>query len=81
MPLKFANNLWGPLEIPLINCKVKLTYNQIKYCVLSVCGNDNGNADANNIFSIEDKVICSYCHFFCKDNQKLSKLCSKRFER
>ena len=51
--------------MPLINCKVELKLKWTKYCVLSAAGNDNTNADPNNIIF----------------TQKLSKLLSKRFER
>ena len=51
--------------------------------VLSAAGADNANADSNNIiFTIKDtKLYVSVVTLSAKDNQKLSKLLSKRFER
>ena len=52
---------------------------------LSVFGNENDNADAdsnNIIFTIKDKrLYVSVITLSAKDNQKLSKLLSKGFER
>ena len=51
---------------------------------MSAAGADNVNADANNlIFTIKEAILCSYRHFIlsAKENQKLSKLLSKGFER
>ena len=85
MPLKYLSNLWRSLEIPLINCKVELKLNSRKYYVLSPNGNDtaNANANANNIiFTIKDtKLYVLLVTLSAKDNQKLSKVLSKRFER
>ena len=51
--------------------------------VLSAAGADNENADSNNIiFTIKDtKLYVSVVTLSAKDNQKLSKLLSKGFER
>ena len=35
VPLKFLNNFWESLEIPLINCKIYLELNWNKNCVMS----------------------------------------------
>ena len=68
----------------LINCKVELKLRWIKHHVLAVAGVENDDTNSNNtIFTIKD--ICSCSHFIntlsTKDNQKLSKLLSKRSER
>ena len=58
--LKYLNNFWRLLEMPLINCKVELKLRLSKRCVLSVAGTDNanGNNDNNNIiFTIKDKIV------------------------
>ena len=83
MPLKYLSNLWRSLEIPLINCKVELKLNSRKHYALSANGNDTANANANNIiFTIKDtKLYVLLVTLSAKDNQKLSKVLSKRFER
>ena len=86
MPYKYLSNFWRSLELPLINCKVKLKLKWIKYCVLSAPGNENvitDNDNANNtIFTIRDTKLCiPVVTFSARGNQKLSKLFSKRFER
>ena len=35
VPLKYLNNFWKSLEIPLINCKIHLELNWTKNCVIS----------------------------------------------
>ena len=39
VPLKYMNNFWRLLEMPLINCKVHLELNWIEDCILSSAGN------------------------------------------
>ena len=68
--------------MPLINCKVELNCRWTKHCVLSVAGTDNANgnnADSNIIFAIKDTKL--FVPLSVRDNQKLSKLLSKGFER
>ena len=69
--------------MPLISSKVELKLKWTKYCVLSGAGGDNANASSNNIiFTIKDtKLYVSVVTLSGKDNQKLSKLLSKGFER
>ena len=75
--------------MPLINCNVELKLKWTKYCVLSAAGNDNvngnGNDDVNGnniIFTIKDtKLYVPIITLSARDNQKLSKLLSKGFER
>ena len=71
-----------------INCKVDLKLKWTKYCVLSAAGNDNVNNDDNDnnsnniIFTIKDtKLYVLVVTLSARDNQKLSKLLSKGFER
>ena len=47
VPLKYLSNFFRSLEMPLINCKIKLNLTWKKECVLST---DNGNA----VFIIND---------------------------
>ena len=64
--------------MPLSNCKVELKLKCTKHCFLTVLDNNNTNANDNNIaFTIEDLVVT----LSAKDNEKLSKLLSKGFER
>ena len=51
MPLKYLSNFWKSVEMPLIHCKVELKLKWTKYCILSAAGNDNTNANPNNIIS------------------------------
>ena len=39
VPLKYLSNFWRSLEMPLINCKVRLELNWIEDCILSSAGN------------------------------------------
>ena len=54
-----------------------------KYCVLSANGPDNNVASSKNvIYTIKDtKLSTPVVNLLAKDNQKLSKLLSKGFER
>ena len=72
--------------MPLINCRIQLKLKWTKYCVLCVAGNENNineDINANNmIFTIKDlKLYIHVVTLSAKDNQKLSKLLSKWFER
>ena len=82
VPLKYISDFWRLLEMPLINCKVELKLKLTKYCVFSAAGaNVNGNDD-DNIFTIKDtKLYVPVLTLSARDNQKLSKLLSKGFER
>ena len=68
--------------MPLINCKVELTFKWAKHCVLASGGAENADANSDIIVTIKDAtqhvlvVLLS-----AKDNQKLSKRLSKQFER
>ena len=83
VPLKYLNNFWRSLEMPLIICKVELKLEWTKYCVLSAVDNDNTNTNPNNIiFTIKDtKLYVPAVTLSARDNQKLSKVLSKGFER
>ena len=78
MPLKYLRNFWRSVEMPLVNCKVELKVKWAKYCFLSAAGNGNTNANPNNIISLSKTWNSTLS---AKDNQKLSKLLSKRFEK
>ena len=83
VPLKYLSNFWVSLEMPLINCKVKLKLKWTRYSVLSAASTDSTNANSNNItFTIKDtKLYVPVITLLARDNQKLLKLLSKGFER
>ena len=59
-PLKYLNNFWRSLVVPLSNCKVELKLRCSDYWVLSVAGTDSAidNNDNNNIiFTIKDTKL------------------------
>ena len=60
-----------------------LIHNWTKYCVLSSAGADNPAANLDDIiFTIKDKELyVPVVTLSARDNQKLSKLLSKGFER
>ena len=67
----------------LINCKVELKLKWTKHCVLAATDNDNINDNPNSfIFTMKDtKLHVPTVTLSANDNQKLSKVLSKRFER
>ena len=67
----------------LINCKVEQKLRCIKNCVLACVGVENVDTNSNNfIFTISNtKLYVPEVTLSAKDNQKLSKLLSKEFER
>ena len=68
--------------MPLINCKNELKLKWTNYCVLSATDVDNANGKSNIIFTMKDtKLYVSVITSSARDNQKLSKLLSKGFER
>ena len=69
--------------MPLINCKVKLKPKWTKQCVLFVLGTENIDANSNNVvFTTKDtKLYVPVATSLAKDNQKVSKLLSREFER
>ena len=69
--------------MPLIKCKVELKLKWTKYCVLTAAGTDNNDANYNNIiFTIKNtRLYVPLVTLSTGDNQKLSNLISKGFER
>ena len=69
--------------MPLIDCKVELKLKWEKYYVLSAVGNDNTNANTNNIiFTIKNtKLYVPVVTLLAKGDQKLSKLLGKISKR
>ena len=59
-PLKHISKFRRSLEMPLINCKVKLKLKWTKYCVLSALGTENDDADSDYIiFTVEGTKFIS----------------------
>ena len=83
VPLQYLSRFWRSLEILLINCKVELKLKWITHCVLTVLGNGNTSTNPDDtIFVIKDtKLYAPVITLAAKDNQNLSKLLSKEFER
>ena len=67
----------------LINCKVKLKLKWTKHCVLFVLVTENIDANSNNVvFTTKGtKLYVPVVTSFAKENQKVSKLLSREFER
>ena len=75
--LKYLNNFWRSLEIPLINCKVELSLKWIENCVLTIAAHAS-----NATFKITDaKLYVPAVTLSTEDNEKLSKLLSEGFNR
>ena len=73
--LKYLSNFFRSLEMPLINCKIKLNLTWQKECVLST---DNGNA----VFIINDTKMCvPVVTLSKKDNKNFIEQQNKGFQR
>ena len=55
VPLKYLNNFWRSLEMPLINCKIELCLGQIEECVLTTAA-IGANADPTGADSATFKM-------------------------
>ena len=72
--LKYLNNFWRLLEMPLINCEVKLSLKWYQTCLLT--------AASTATFTITDeKIYVPIVTLTVEDNSKLSKLLSEGFKR
>ena len=73
--LKYLSNFWRSLEMPLISCKVELSFLWNPNCVLS-------NLLGNSTFTIADaKRYVPIVTVSAENNAKLSKLLSEGFKR
>ena len=73
--LKYLSNFWGPLEMPLINCKVELSLKWIEHWTTAA------NA-INSAFKITDaKLYVPVLTLSTEDNVKLAKQLSEGFKR
>ena len=60
VPLKYLINFWRSLELSLINFKIELKFKWMNHCVLFANGDDNNDANYNNIiFNIRNKNYVS----------------------
>ena len=85
VPLKYLSNSWRLLEMPLIDCKVKLSLKWIENCVLTTA-EAGANADStvadNATFEITDaKLYVPVVILSAKDNEKLVRQLSEGFKR
>ena len=67
VPLKYLSNFWRSLERPLINCKVGLELNGIKYCILSSARN------TANVAITYTKLHVPVVTFSTRDSENLGK--------
>ena len=75
VPLKYLSNFFRSLEMPLINCKIKLNLTWKKECVLST---DDGNA----VFIINDtKMYVPVGTLLKEDNKDFIEHQNKGFQR
>ena len=75
VPLKYLSNFFRSLEMPLINCKIKLNLTWKKECVLS---NQNGNA----VFIINDtKLYAPVVTLSIEDDKDFIEQQNKGFQR
>ena len=75
VPLKYLNNFFRSLEMPLINCKIKLNLTWKKECVLST-------ADDDAVFIINDTKLCVPVVTLPKeDNKDFTEQQNKGFQR
>ena len=83
VPLQYLNNFLRSLEMLLINCKADGKLKWTNNCLLSANGNDNTDANPTNItFTIKNtRLNVPIVTLLAKDNQKLSQLLCKGFER
>ena len=75
VPLKYLNNFWGTLEMPLINCEVNLILTWSKDCVIT-------NSTGEGKFAItETKLYVPVVTLSTKDNEKLLQQLKSAFKK
>ena len=71
VPLKYSSNFFISLEMPLINCKIKLNLTWKKECVLSTDNDADADSDANNpVFIINDTKLYVLVVTLSKEDNK-----------
>ena len=76
VPLKYLSNFRKSLEMPLINCKFKLSLKWIENCVLTTAA-IGANADATGADSATFKITdpkCTNCYFISRRQCKIIKI-------
>ena len=82
VPLKYLSNFFRSLEMPLINCKIKLNLTWKKECVLSTLDDDAGNPENNAVFIINDtKMYVPVVTLSKEDNKDFIEQQNKGFQR
>ena len=67
--------------MPLINCKVELSLNWTKNCIVTLNPNANNNINKTTFTITDAKLYVSIVTLSIEDNAKLSKLLSEGFKR
>ena len=85
VPLKHLSNFWRSLQLPLINCKIELSFKWIENSSLTSAA-INADANATGAESATFKITHAKLYvpivtLWSEDNLKLSKLLSKGFKR
>ena len=82
VPLKYLSNFFRSLEMPLINCKIKLNLTWKIECVLSFLDDDAGNPENNAVFIINDtKMYVPVVTLSKEDNKNFIEQQNKGFQR
>ena len=82
VPLKYLSNFFRSLEMPLINCKIKLNLTWKKECVLSTLDDDAANPENNAVFVISDtKLYVPVVTLSKEDNKDFTEQQNKGFQR
>ena len=82
VPLKYLSNFFRSLEMPLINCKIKLNLTWKKECVLSTIDDDAGNPENNAVFIINGtKMYVPTVTLSKEDNKDFIEQQNKGFQR
>ena len=82
VPLKYLSNFFRSLEMPLINCQIKLNLTWKKECVLSTLDDDDANPENNAVFVINDtKLYVPVVTLSKEDNKDFIEQQNKRFQR
>ena len=82
VPLNYLSNFFRSLEMPLINCKIKLNLTWKKECVLSTLDDDAANPENNAVFVISDtKLYVPAVTLSKEDNKDFTEQQNKGFQR
>ena len=72
VPLKYLSNFWRSSEMPLINCKIKLSLKWIENCILTVNPEANNNKNKTTFTITDAKLYVPIVTLKTEDNAKLS---------